>query len=226
MQCSTESWDHEYSRKASSAPSAHVEQRGVSNDVDNGISRGVSACSHQVPPLRPGELAITRSTGDSLPVVQESHSVGQCRKASVPVSTKITVAHASEPVNFHLYRECGDGENLYLEIHNGNSVFSVSFPIGVGIGAARRLLLLEAALKRCANASDNDIRCQVQSEVDLRIENTEDPLLELQGLLVYGASKETPRDEQMERGISTYTEDRNRCVEILQLADDVEKGRV
>jgi hypothetical protein len=147
------------------------------------------------------------------------------RTEAVPVSTKITVAHAREPVDFHLYQECGDDENLHLEINSGGNTFRFVFPTGVAFGAARKISALEKTHARIAGQTDAEIAETANSEVDARIENAHDPLTQLMGILTYG-SVHDPREDQVSSGIEEMTRARNRCVEILQLAEDVEMGRV
>jgi len=141
------------------------------------------------------------------------------------VSTKITVAHARDPVDFHLYQECGDEENLHLEINFGGNTCRFVFPTGVAFGAARKISALERIHARIARETDAEIAETVNSEVDARIENAHDPLTQLMGVLTYG-SVHDPREDQVKSGIEEMTRNRDRCVEILQLADDVEMGRV
>ncbi len=141
------------------------------------------------------------------------------------MSTKITVAHAREPVDFHLYQECGDEDNLHLEVNAGGNMIRLLIPIGVAFGAARKISALERTHARTAGQTDAEIAETANSEVDARIENAHDPLTQLMGLLTYG-SVHDPREDQVKSGIEEMTRNRDRCVEILQLADDVEMGRV
>lgn len=141
------------------------------------------------------------------------------------VSTKVTVAHAYEPVDFHLYRECGDEGNLHLEVRMDDNLIKLSFPVGIAVGVARKMGALDRAAKRCAGQTDAEIAETVAAEVDHRIENAHDPLTQMMGVLTYG-SVHDPREDQIRNGIEELTRERNRCVEILQLAEDVEMGRI
>lgn len=147
------------------------------------------------------------------------------RTEALPVSTKITVAHAHEPLDFHLYQECGDKDNLHLEVVLTDSLIKLSFPIGIAFGVARKISMLEASAKRCAEQTDAEIAETVAAEVDARIENAHDPLTQLMGILTYG-SVHDPREDQISNGLEELTRERNRCVETLQLAEDVEMGRL
>lgn len=147
------------------------------------------------------------------------------RTEVLPVSTKITVAHAREPVDFHLYRECGDEDNLHLEVSLKDSLIKLSFPVGIAIGVARKISSLDSAAKRCAGQTDAEIAETVAAEVDHRIENAHDPITQLMGVLTYG-SVHDPREDQVRNGIEELTRERDRCVETLQLAEDVEMGRL
>lgn len=141
------------------------------------------------------------------------------------MSTKITVAHAREPVDFHLYRECGDEENLHLEVSHGDNTFKFVIPLGVAFGAARKISALEAGCRRSALQTDAEIEEAVNAEVDHRIENADDPLTQLLGILIYG-SVHDPREDQVRSGIDEMRRVRDQCAGILQLAEDVEMGRL
>lgn len=141
------------------------------------------------------------------------------------MSTKITVAHAREPIDFHLYQECGDDENLHLEVALKDNLVRLSFPLGVAFGVARKISALEATAKRCAERTDEEIEADVVADVDHRIENAHDPITQMMGILTYG-SVHDPREDQIRNGIEELTRERDQCVEILQLAEDVEMGRL
>jgi hypothetical protein len=147
------------------------------------------------------------------------------RREAVPVSTKITVAHAHEPVDFHLYQELGDEENLHLEITSETNIFKFVVPLGVAIGAARKISALEIRCLRTSRHTDAEIAETVAADVDHRIENAHDPITQLTGVMTYG-SVHDPREDQVSSGIEEMTRNRDQCVEILQLAEDVEMGRV
>lgn len=130
-----------------------------------------------------------------------------------------------EPVDFHLYKECFDEQNLYLEVNLSDSTIKLIFPIGVAFGVARKISALEETAKRCAARTDADIAETANAEVDHRIENMHDQITQMMGVLTYG-SVHDPREDQVRSGIEDMTRERDQCVEALQLAEDVEMGRL
>ena len=176
-------------------------------------------------PLRPGPDHVSVDPEDTLQVDEGRLQVDARRTETVPVSTKITVAHARVPVDFHLYQERGDEENLHLEVNSGGSTTILTIPMGLAFGAARKISALEKINMRIARETDAEIAETINSEVDARIENAHDPLTHLVGLLIYG-SVHDPREDQVKSGIKEMTRTRDRCIKMLQLADDMEMGRV
>lgn len=118
------------------------------------------------------------------------------------MSTKSTIAHGHQ---FHLYSETFDDDNVYLEVNDE----TVTIPI-----AAWEVIRQYGAFHpRYRDMSDAEIAASVEREVDQRIaeyqaapENKR-KLLRMLGGAWYGGA-DTPRQEQILRGIASSTRQR------------------
>ena len=134
------------------------------------------------------------------------------------MSTKSSIAYGKD---FHLYQECFDEENVYLELDSvefnaSNNQVTVTIPVAVW-EVIRAYQAVDLSL---ADRSDGEIEAMVEEEVDQRIEkyqSTDDErakqIVSLFGVLCYG-SADLPRNEQIEKGIQYYCQVRERQLAI------------
>lgn len=140
------------------------------------------------------------------------------------MSTKITLLHSREPADFHLYRECGDEENLYLEIPAGPHTIHLTIPMGVAFAAAHKISVLADSVRRCSDSTDSQILDSAAGEVEARIFHRGNPLAEMMGILVYG-NVDDPPEVQIARGVQSMTDERERCRRQVELADRLIAGK-
>jgi hypothetical protein len=148
--------------------------------------------------------------------------VDQHREEVAPLSTKVTIAHGIDPFDFHLYEESGDPGHLHLEVVNGDTTTIHRIPTGVLVGISRRMASVDLQVSKCARRTDAEIREEAEGEVRARL-GTEDKLTQLFGAITYGDHND-PFEEQVSRGVWAMTRQRDRCSEIVSLAEKVEQG--
>ena len=130
------------------------------------------------------------------------------------MSTKASIAYSN---NFHLYHECFDEENVYLELEgvefnaSPNHV-TVTIPVAIW-ETIRQHSVVDLSY---ADKSDEEIKIMVEEQVERRIKkylaaSDEKKLkfISLSGSMCYGTA-DLPRDEQIEKGIEYYFELRER----------------
>lgn len=143
------------------------------------------------------------------------------------MSTKSTVAYGK---NFHLYKEALDEDFIYLELEGVQfeaSYNRVMMPIPVHIWEVIRQY--EGTDLSWARRTDEEIVQYVQQQVDQRIREynqAEDErsksLIALLGSIPYGMS-DTPRQEQIEQGISYFYKIREHQQQIEQAIEELRK---
>jgi hypothetical protein len=143
------------------------------------------------------------------------------------MSTKSTVVHGQ---NFHLYREVLDEDFIYLELEG--VLFEASYnrvmvPIPVHIWEVIRKY--EGVNLSWSDKTDEDIRLYVEQEVEARIKRYEDEqnqksknLIAVLGIFPYGMAN-TPREEQVAKGIAYYMEARTHQQQIKDAIEALEK---
>lgn len=129
------------------------------------------------------------------------------------MSTKCTVMYYD---NFHLYHECFDNQNVYLQIDNGQfeaSQDSVTLTIPLEIWESiRRCKCADLSL---AGKTDEELTQQVTLEVEDRVIKYQEahdklkPLIALGGSMVYGDVKSS-KEEQIENGVTYYQKERDK----------------
>ena len=143
------------------------------------------------------------------------------------MSTKSSIAYGN---NFHLYKECFDEENIYLELESvefnaSNNQVTVTIPVAIW-EAIRTYGAVDLAY---VNYSDAEIEAIVEEEVDRRIEeyqSTKDEqakkFVSLSGSIYYG-SADLPRKEQIEKGVRYYRQVRESQIAIKNQIEAIEK---
>lgn len=130
------------------------------------------------------------------------------------MSTKASIACSD---NFHLYHECFDEENVYLELEgvefnaSPNRV-TVTIPVAIW-ETIRQHSVVDLSY---ADKSDEEIKIMVEEKVERRIkkylatsDEKQQNFISLSGSMCYGMA-DLPRDEQIEKGIEYYFELRER----------------
>jgi len=142
------------------------------------------------------------------------------------MSTKSTVAHGP---NFHLYQEAFDDDHIYLELEGVQfeaAYNRVMVPIPVHIWEVIRTY--PGVDLSFAEKTDDEVYQYVQQEVDERIAKYEQAnhqtkqLLSLFGSLVYGAA-DTPRTEQIDRGVTYFTGLRNHQRQVKDAIEELKR---
>ena len=146
---------------------------------------------------------------------------------SVTMSTKITVAYGT---NFHLYREVLDDSFIYLELEGvpfEASYNRVMVPIPVHIWEVIRKY--GGAELSWADKTNEEIIRYVEQEVNQRIQQyqqAEDEkgkhLIALLGSFPFGMA-DTPRSEQIEKGVEYFKRLREHQQQIKQAIEELEK---
>ena len=142
------------------------------------------------------------------------------------MSTKSSLACGP---GFHLFREVFDDDNLYLEVegtHFQAAYNRVMVPIPVHVWEVIRRY--PGASYEYADKTDAQLRNEVERSVDERLKRYEEAadrselLWRLPGCLVFGPI-DTPRDEQIAKGIAHYTRIREHQQQIRRAVDELEK---
>lgn len=130
------------------------------------------------------------------------------------MSTKCSLAYGD---TFHLYQECLDEDNVYLELESvefeaTHERVMVAVPIAIW-ETIREYTIVDLSY---ADKSDEEIEAMVFEAVDERIEkysNCDDErqrnFAAVIGAIPYGLAS-TPRNEQIEQGIQYYRQQRER----------------
>ena len=130
------------------------------------------------------------------------------------MSTKASIAYGN---NFHLYHECFDEENVYLELEgiefnaSPNRV-TVTIPVAIW-ETIRQHRVVDLSY---ADKSDEEIKIMVEEQVECKIkkylaasEEKQQNFVSLSGSMCYGMV-DLPRDEQIKKGMEYYFELRER----------------
>ncbi|MEL6578591.1 MAG: hypothetical protein AAFQ14_02475 [Cyanobacteria bacterium J06621_12] len=143
------------------------------------------------------------------------------------MSTKSSIVYGN---SFHLYKECFDEENVYLELESvefnaSNNQVTVTIPVAIW----EVIRAYGAVDLSYANYSDAEIETIVEEEVDRRMEkyrSTKDErarkFASLSGSICYG-SAELPKNEQIENGVRYYRQVRERQLAIKNQIEAIEK---
>lgn len=144
------------------------------------------------------------------------------------MSTKITVAYGD---NFHLYRESFDEDYIYLEMEGVQfeaSYNQVMMPIPIHIWEVIRQY--KGIDLSWAAKTDEEIMRYVEQEVDGRIQKYQQAesekhqrLIALLGSIPYG-SADTPRQQQLDRGIAYFHRLREHQQQIKQAIEQLEQA--
>lgn len=130
------------------------------------------------------------------------------------MSTKCSLAYGD---TFHLYQECFDEDNLYLELESVEFEATpervmVTIPIAIW-ETIREYTILDLS---CADLTDEEIKAMVVEEVDRRIEEYNNCQDERQrnfaaviGAIPYGLAS-AHRDNQIEQGMKYFRDKRER----------------
>jgi hypothetical protein len=141
------------------------------------------------------------------------------------MSTKATIAHGK---NFHFYHEALDDRYVYLELEDvpfEASSNRVMVPIPTHIWEViRRYPGVDLSL---ADKTDDELRAQVERNVDERIaeysrldDQKRRGLFRVFGSLTYG-EVDSPREQQVEKGVSHFLELRKRQRQIKQAIEEL-----
>lgn len=142
------------------------------------------------------------------------------------MSTKATVVYGP---NFHLYKEVFEDDQIYLELEGVQyeaAYNQVMVPIPVHIWEVIRTY--PGVNLSWVDNTDEELREHVEHEVDERLAEYEqaDPqakqLISLFGSLVYGVA-DTPRTEQIDRGITYFTELREHQRQIKDAIEELKR---
>ena len=143
------------------------------------------------------------------------------------MSTKVTVAYGE---NFHLYKEVFDEDFIYLEIEGVQfeaSYNRVMMPIPVHIWEVIRQY--EGTDLSWASKTDEEIVRYVEQEVDKRIKKLKEAenekskrLIALLGSMPYGMA-DTPRQQQIEKGIAYFESLREHQLQIKQAIEELKQ---
>lgn len=141
------------------------------------------------------------------------------------MSTKITVAYGD---NFHLYRESFDEDYIYLEMEGVQfeaSYNQVTMPIPIHIWEVIRQY--QGIDLSWVLSTDDEIMRYVEQEVDGRIQKYQQAesqkhqrLIALSGAIVYGDA-DTPRQQQLDRGIAYFYRLRDHQRQIKQAIEQL-----
>ena len=143
------------------------------------------------------------------------------------MSTKVTVAYGK---NFHLYKEILDENFIYLEIEGVQfeaSYNRVMMPIPVHIWEVIRQY--EGTDLSWASKTDEEIVRYVEQEVDKQIQKYKQAenekskrLIALLGSIPYG-NADTPRQQQIEKGIAYFKSLREHQQQICQAIEELKQ---
>lgn len=141
------------------------------------------------------------------------------------MSTKATIAHGK---NFHLYHEALDDRYVYLELEDvpfEASYNRVMVPIPTHIWEViRKYPGVDLSL---VDKTDDELRAEVERNVDERIaeygrldDQKRRGLFRIFGSLTYG-EVDSPREQQIERGVNHFLELRERQRQIKQAIEEL-----
>ncbi len=143
------------------------------------------------------------------------------------MSTKATVAYSP---NFHLYKEVFDENFIYLELEGVSfeaGYNRVMVPIPVHIWEVIRQY--PGTDLSWSDKTDEEIESYVEQEVNERIRKYEQAendqhrgLIALCGSLTYGEA-DSPRQEQLERGVAYFKQLREHQQQIKQAIEELNK---
>jgi hypothetical protein len=132
------------------------------------------------------------------------------------MSTKSTIAHGT---NFHFYHEIFDEDNVYLEMegtHFEAGYNRVMVPIPVHIWEViRQYAGVDLSY---ADKTDEELRRQVEQEVDKRIKEYAEADERTRPFVAMGAfgKIDDPREEQIAQGLDDFTKIREQQRQIKQ----------
>ena len=136
------------------------------------------------------------------------------------MSTKCTLSYGP---NFHLYSECFDDQNIYLEIEKTEfEANQDSIMITIQLEIWENIRTHTNARFDLITKTDEEIKTEVEAEVKHRIANYKEAeekqqntaFIELIGFLVCGSAKES-YEEQVKRGIEYHIKERDKQIELL-----------
>ena len=143
------------------------------------------------------------------------------------MSIKVTVAYGK---NFHLYKEVLDEDFIYLEIEGVQfeaSYNRVMIPISVHIWEVIRQY--EGTDLSWADTTEEEIARYVEQQVDERIQKYQQAenepnkrLIALLGSIPYGGA-DTPRQQQIEQGITYFKNLREHQLQIKSAIADLKQ---
>lgn len=143
------------------------------------------------------------------------------------MSTKSTVAYGKD---FHLYKECLEEDCIYLKLENKpfeatNDRVTVAIPIIIWEVIRQH----QAVEFTWADKTHEDILHYVEKEVDERIKRYQSApnkkaqkFASLIGFIPFGAV-DTPRSEQIERGVKHYQEVKDSQRQLKQAIDELKR---
>lgn len=134
------------------------------------------------------------------------------------MSTKCTIKYGD---GFHFYDECFDDDNVYLQLDEAD-VEMYGRQVTLAIPKAVWAVIRESAPVELpyAKMKDSEIEAEVTKTVDERIaeykvaDEKSKPILNFMGSLPFGGA-DSPREEQIARGIEYYSSERRRQKRIL-----------
>lgn len=125
------------------------------------------------------------------------------------MSTKSTIFWDG---NNHIYQECFDEKSIYIERNVDKTKVVLEIDLAQALSIVR-CMNYESAKKQ-SELTDEHIEKYVISDVEHRIKNCSNPMIELHGSLIYG-SVEDPKDIQIQAGLNYYKNKRNYLKRII-----------
>ena len=141
-------------------------------------------------------------------------------------STKSTIAYGDQ---FHLYRDVGDTNNIYLRLDQPSfdaspDQVTVTIPLHIWEFIRQH----PGVDFSWVDKTDEEIHAYVEGEIDKRLaeykastDSSMKSLLSFAGSLSYG-DIDSPREEQIRRGVVTFQEERTRQQKIRDAIDKLQ----
>jgi hypothetical protein len=138
------------------------------------------------------------------------------------MSTKSTLVYGS---GFHLYHECFEQDNVYLELEKAHfECYPDRVTVAIPVVVWEVIRQSAGADFSWAAKSDDEIRSFVEQEVNSRITAFQDEDSGLKTFMfsnsVFGPVSE-PRENQIEKGLAYYFGERDRQRKLLEQIQDL-----
>jgi len=139
------------------------------------------------------------------------------------MSTKSTLAHGPD---FHLYHECFEQDNVYLELEKTHfECYPDRVTVAIPIVVWEVIRQSAGANFSWAAKSDNEIRSYVEQEIHERITDFQNKDSGSKGFLFFGNSvfglASEPIENQIEKGLTYYFGERDRQQKLIEQIQDL-----